>query len=1127
MSLRATTAIAALCVLAGRSASAATYPDNFQESTVFAGLTLPTVVKFAPDGRVFVAEKSGIIKVFASLTATTPVVFADLRTRVHDYWDRGLLGMALDPAFPTRPYVYVLYALDKNPADSQATVPTWGDTCPDPPGPMASGCVVLGRLSRLDASATWPVQATEQVLIEAFPQQFPSHSVGGLAFGEDGALYVSSGEGASFAQVDIGQFGGANGAGVGQRVPKNPAGDPPVGVGGQQTPPNARGGALRSQSLRRPPGEPVTLSGAILRVDPDTGAARPDNPLAGATDLNARRIVGYGLRNPFRFAPRPGTNEVWVGDVGWNETEEIDRIDVTAPPPNFGWPCHEGGSRQAGYEAAGLTLCTSLYAEGSARSPHFTYEHEMPVVPGESCENGSSSIAGLAFYTTGGYPMAFEGALFFADYARKCIWAMLPDSSGTPDPAQVVTFGQGLAGGAVHLEIGPGGDIFYVDFDGGRVQRVTYFRANQPPVAVATATPSGGPTPLLVQFDASGSTDADDDALTFAWDLDDDGAFDDSTLVSPTRTYTTNGRKTIRLRVRDSQGATSIAQVFVFAGNTPPVPAIVSPAATLAWSVGDEVSFAGTANDAEEGALPAHAFEWTLLVNHCPAGCHQHGIESWSGISFGSFDAPDHEYPSSLELRLTVRDSGGLAASTSVTLQPRTVVLRLESDPPGLMVGLNSAVATAPLTRTVIAGSTNSFSAPAPQSVGGVPYGFRSWSDGGAATHVYTAGAVGATLRATYRPLADLAVSFSPSPNPIVQDGRVTLAATVQNRGPANATGVELALPLPAGTTFLAAASDPRCTASAGSVRCALGNLGLSAVAGVSFVVRLGRAGSQALDVSASSDQGDVPGTDNEASRTVTVRPHGDLDGNGSVDLLWQYSTSGHLAAWLMNGTAFGSATALTPDVLPAASWRLGGVADFDGDARPDLLWRNQANGANELWRMNGLSRIAVVPLPALADTAWQIMGVADFNADGWPDIVWRHQTLGVNYLSYLEGTTSIGGIALPTVADTTWQLAGVADFNVDGSPDLLWRRPTDGLNYAWLMNGASVVSVPALPPVIGAEWRISSVGDLSGDGKPDIVWRHAVAGVDFVLILDGVTPIGGALLPTVADPTWLLVGPR
>jgi glucose/arabinose dehydrogenase len=93
-------ATAVVLLTAPGSASAATYPIGFSEQTAFSGLTNPTAVRFAADGRVFVAEKSGLIKVFDSLSDSQPEVFADLRTQVHNFWDRGLLGLALDPGFP-------------------------------------------------------------------------------------------------------------------------------------------------------------------------------------------------------------------------------------------------------------------------------------------------------------------------------------------------------------------------------------------------------------------------------------------------------------------------------------------------------------------------------------------------------------------------------------------------------------------------------------------------------------------------------------------------------------------------------------------------------------------------------------------------------------------------------------------------------------------------------------------------------------------------------------------------------------------------------------------------------------------------------------------------------------------
>ena len=172
---------------------------------------------------------------------------------------------------------------------------------------------MTANLSRLQISASNTLVGTEKVLIQGnWCQQFPSHSVGTLAFGPDGALYVSAGDGASFAVADYGQRGGHSGS----PTPKNPCGDPPAPVGGNQTPPSAEGGALRSQDLRTM-SDPVTYDGAILRLNPDTGQAMSTNPLFGG-DPADDAIIAYGLRNPFRMTVRPGLGDLWIGDVGWN-----------------------------------------------------------------------------------------------------------------------------------------------------------------------------------------------------------------------------------------------------------------------------------------------------------------------------------------------------------------------------------------------------------------------------------------------------------------------------------------------------------------------------------------------------------------------------------------------------------------------------------------------------------------------------------------------------------------------------------------------------------------------------------------------------------------------------------------
>src|SRR5919106_223660 len=463
---------------AGRAVATGVPPSGFSDLVAISGLVEPTTVAFAADGRAFVAEKSGLVKVFDSLSDTTPTVFADLRTQVHNFWDRGMLGLALDPQFPTRPYVYALYTYDAVPG---GTAPRWGtaggtsDPCPNPPGSTVDGCVVQARLSRLTASGN-QMTDSEQVLVSGWCQQFPSHSIGTVAFGPDGGLYVSAGDGANFNYADYGQT-------------KNPCGDPPSPAGTSLTPPTAQGGALRSQSMRRPSGQPATLDGTIIRVDPNTGAGLPGNPCASSADTNARRIIAYGLRNPFRFDVRPGTEQLWVGDVGWNTWEEINRIadinDGTAE--NFGWPCYEGSGRQGGYDGVDLNSCETLYGIGQTE-PFFRYRHDASMFSGDSCPTGSSSLSGIAFENGSNYPSDYDGALFFADASRGCVWVMKGGTGADPSSGQLSQF-VGGAGQPVQVVPGPGGDIFYVDLEAGQVRRVVYNGANHPPTAGVSAKP--------------------------------------------------------------------------------------------------------------------------------------------------------------------------------------------------------------------------------------------------------------------------------------------------------------------------------------------------------------------------------------------------------------------------------------------------------------------------------------------------------------------------------------------------------------------------------------------------------------------------------------------------------------
>jgi hypothetical protein len=195
------------------------------------------------------------------------------------------------------------------------------------------------------------------------------------------------------------------------------------------------------------------------------------------------------------------------------------------------------------------------------------------------------------------------------------------------------------------------------------------------------------------------------------------------------------------------------APAALAADNTPPIPVIATPAAGTTWTVGDVINFSGSATDAQDGALPASALSWTVTLEHCPSAstCHTHLVGSFTGVASGSFTAPDHDYPSYLVLTLTATDSGGLTGSTTLRLDPKTVVLTFTSDPSKAQITVGLFTGTTTFTRTVIVGSQITVSAVSPQRIrGSKAYFFVSWSDGGAQSHSIIAPASPATYSATF-----------------------------------------------------------------------------------------------------------------------------------------------------------------------------------------------------------------------------------------------------------------------------------------------------------------------------------------------------------------------------------------
>jgi hypothetical protein len=207
----------------------------------------------------------------------------------------------------------------------------------------------------------------------------------------------------------------------------------------------------------------------------------------------------------------------------------------------------------------------------------------------------------------------------------------------------------------------------------------------------------------------------------------------------------------VKLRVTDAGGSSATDAISIAAGNTRPTATIASPSPGVAWKVGDTISFQGAALDEQDGTIPASGLSWSLTLQHCPSSCHSHPVQSWDGTASDSFVAPDHEHPSYLELRLTATDSGGLSDTQTLRLDPQTVAVTMRSSPSGLSVTLGPTTAAAPYTRTLIKGGSSTITAATPQTLGGNPFVFGSWSDGGPQTHTVTVNE-DSTYTATFAP---------------------------------------------------------------------------------------------------------------------------------------------------------------------------------------------------------------------------------------------------------------------------------------------------------------------------------------------------------------------------------------
>jgi PKD repeat protein len=433
-----------------------------------------------------------------------------------------------------------------------------------------------------------------------------------------------------------------------------------------------------------------------------------------------------------------------VGDVGFGSFEEINQVPPISSGKlnNYGWPCFEGLQVTKAVQVHGFESCNNLYLNPERMTPAlFQYSHYEQFGDYPTKAGGASAVTGVQIYQGTTFPKKYQNALFFSDYTRGGVWAILRNSTTTFDVEHPKMMIQDMSQ-LTDLQVGPDGGLYLCQKWTGEVYR---YQASEHelPVASLKASVTSGPLPLTVTFDASESMDPKGKALSFEWDFLGNGKFEKLNQPIQRYTYKTPGSVSATVRVTSSLGTTKTAQLGIF----PELSlngAIGLSARTGEFNVGDRIRFHANVTDELGQLVPGHFLFWTVQISHCYLGpacrpndvnCHQHMVNEFIGTSNGTVTAPDHEYPSWLTFNLKVKHpkQPEYISEFVAEITPRAVDAQVASDPPGLMVIASLETLKTPFKVPVLSNGNLMVHAIEVQMINRQAYRFKEWQHGGKA----------------------------------------------------------------------------------------------------------------------------------------------------------------------------------------------------------------------------------------------------------------------------------------------------------------------------------------------------------------------------------------------------------